>query len=182
MNRIEVNFIECNPVPPQGYVVLWREKGTADVFINAGTFYSSPAVFFDTTHIAGTQYEGYIQSQYPGLTCNQIPWETDPGSSGSSGSGGGNTINWNYSNSVGLGGRFKIFVNGVLVVNVTTSQSGTLTVNPGDVIEILTQSTVTGIAEIHTTGPYTNTVTTDHIAVDGFTVVPGIYFIDGWSH
>lgn len=62
MNRIEINFIPCEPQPPGGYEFGWRVAGSGSSYTIAGYFFSFPAVFYDNTNPFGTCYEGYIRS------------------------------------------------------------------------------------------------------------------------
>lgn len=83
MNKIVVNFTPCAVAPSNGYQVKWREKGTLDSYTDAGNFFVSPAIFYDSTNPAGTLYEGYIRADCGGSFGPNIPWETfDPESSG----------------------------------------------------------------------------------------------------
>lgn len=175
MNRIELNFVECSPAPPGGYVILWRVQGSADPFTNAGVFYTSPAVFFDSNNIAGTKYEGYIQSQFPGLTCDQIPWESDPGSGSSSGACNG-SIFWNFQQNAPQTVQFRIYVNGVIKVLVTTTQTGEFEYLPGQQIDIVILTIATGTPQIDVVGTYN--ITTDG-AVTFTTVNCGVYYVYG---
>lgn len=185
MNIIRVIFVGCEPVPANGYNIQWRVFGSGDPYTDAGNFTTSPAVFTDEVNPEGTSYEGIIRSDCTesgesgesGNFGTSIPW-TAIAPDSESGTVG---VTWNYDNSVGTGGRFKILVNGVLIVNVTSSQSGTLLVNVGDLVEIIVQSTVTGLAETDITGPYTNSTSSEHITTDEFTVAVGSYVINGFS-
>lgn len=76
MNKIELNFIPCEPAPTGGYNIGWRVAGTGDAFTNAGNFFVSPAIFYDTINPAGTCYEGYIKSDNGDLDCNVISWSS----------------------------------------------------------------------------------------------------------
>jgi hypothetical protein len=62
MNQITVNFIECEPAPANGYIVIWRLVGSAGGYTSAGNFTSSPAVFTDSDNPDGSDYEGFIYS------------------------------------------------------------------------------------------------------------------------
>jgi hypothetical protein len=174
LNTITVNFTECDPAPTNGYEIRYRPAGTAITYRDAGNFPSSPAVFNDDNDASGTQYEGHVRSDCGDGNFGQwVPWDT--------GTPGTDNINWTYTNTVGTGGRFKILVNGIIVVNETTSSSGALITNIGDVVEILVQSTVVGTAETDISGPYTNTTSAAHITGDEFTVAAGVYTILGQS-
>lgn len=96
MNRIEINFVECDPTPPKGYEVFWRVKGSSDPLVSAGIFFTSPVIFFDTTNPDGTDFEGYIESIYSNMVCAQIPWETGVTSGSSTSGGGGGGIQYVY--------------------------------------------------------------------------------------
>lgn len=85
MNKITLSFDTCTPSPPQGYLIVWRVAGSSDSYTNAGNFFASPAVFYDTVNPFGTQYEGFIRSVSGDLDCDEIPWSTmESGSGGSS--------------------------------------------------------------------------------------------------
>lgn len=90
MNRITINFLECEPPPASGYNILWRVYGSSDPYTDAGNFTANPAVFFDDTNPDGTDYEGIIRSD-----CSEsgesgenfgtpVPWQTFEDSGGSS--------------------------------------------------------------------------------------------------
>lgn len=83
MNRITVQFVECEPAPANGYNIQWREFGTFGAYIDAGNFSNSPAVIDDITLPDGTDYEGIIRSD-----C------TDSGVSGESGENFGESVAW----------------------------------------------------------------------------------------
>ena len=76
MNKIEVNFITCEPAPPQGYNVQWRVQGSGDPYTDAGNFFISPAVFYDTVNPAGTCYEGLLRSDCGEVVSNPLLWST----------------------------------------------------------------------------------------------------------
>lgn len=82
MNRIEVNFVPCTPAPAQGYNVQYRVAGSGDAFTNAGNFFTSPAVFYDTVNPAGTCYEGYIVTDCDGIFGNPVNFQTCESESG----------------------------------------------------------------------------------------------------
>lgn len=86
MNYITLNFVECDPMPVNGWNVQYRIAGSADPYTDAGNFFASPAIFADD-NAPGTQYEGIIRSDCceSGETdCmgNDIPWTTVEESSG----------------------------------------------------------------------------------------------------
>lgn len=62
MNKIVINFTTCSPPPVGGYKIFYRVSGSEDAYILAGTFSTSPAIFYDDVNPAGTCYEGYIVS------------------------------------------------------------------------------------------------------------------------
>lgn len=74
MNKITLRFNYCTPTPPKGYNIQYRIAGSSDMYVDAGNFFISPAVFYDSINPAGTAYEGIIRSVVPNLVCNQIPW------------------------------------------------------------------------------------------------------------
>lgn len=94
---------------------------------------------------------------------------------------GANNISWNYENNAGLGGTFRIFVDGVTQVYTSVSSSGAFLAPVGAIIEVIEQSTLTGACEIDISGPYTNSTSVDHINSDDFTVAVGSYVIHGIS-
>lgn len=62
MNQITINFETCTPAPINGYNVIWRIKGSSDIFQDAGNFTSSPAIFTDGVNPDDTAYEGFIRA------------------------------------------------------------------------------------------------------------------------
>lgn len=60
MNKITINFVKCTTAPAGGYQIYYREVGSSEAYVFAGTFYTSPAVFYDTVNPPGTCYEGYL--------------------------------------------------------------------------------------------------------------------------
>ncbi len=78
MNQIVLNFAPCTPPPSKGYIIKWRIAGSDDIFSYAGNFFTSPAIFYDNVNPAGTDYEGFIQSDC-NIMGNQIPWGVDSG-------------------------------------------------------------------------------------------------------
>lgn len=176
MNRIEINFETCSPAPSGGYNIKYRVAGSDDIYRDAGNFFMSPAVFYDTENPAGTCYEGFIRSGCGEVLGNPVNFSTCESESGDP-----DLINYNYINSVGLGGVFRIIVNGTTVVLTSVTESGTIAVAPGDTVQVIVQSTLAGTAEINISGPYNNSTSQDHVAIDAFTVLPGTYIIDGQS-
>ncbi len=75
MNKITVHFNGCDPAPSGGYNIMYRVQGTDDEYTNAGNFFVSPAVFYDTVNPAGTCYEGFITSVCGGVFGNPVNWE-----------------------------------------------------------------------------------------------------------
>lgn len=61
-NTVTVAFNACSPTPQNGYRVLYRIKGTADSYTDAGNVTSSPATIIIEGDPEGTDYEGYITS------------------------------------------------------------------------------------------------------------------------
>ena len=96
MNKIEINFTPCEPAPPSGYNVKWWVAGSDAVPKNAGNFFMSPAVFYDTLNPAGTQYEGFIKSVCGGVS-TPVYWDTASGCGAES--GGEMVINGTIVNS-----------------------------------------------------------------------------------
>lgn len=90
-------------------------------------------------------------------------------------------IDWAYSNDVGTGGRIRIIVNGITIINRTTSGNGIITAAIGVSVSIIVSSTVAGLADIDISGPYINSTSQTHVNTDGFTVVTGQYIITGGS-
>lgn len=82
MNRIEVNFVPCDPAPARGYNIQFRVAGSGAVYRNAGNFFVSPAVFYDTLNPAGTCYEGYIVTDCSGVFGNPVTWDSCDSDSG----------------------------------------------------------------------------------------------------
>lgn len=64
---ITINFTPCDPMPPEGYDILYRAVGDID-YIDAGFFTASPAVI-SVDYPAGTHFEGVIKSD-----CGDVPW------------------------------------------------------------------------------------------------------------
>lgn len=74
-NKITVNFVPCQNHPAKGYFVFYKESGAAS-YVQAGPFYSTPAIFYDPAPI-GTCYEGYIVADCGNdVLGNHIPFET----------------------------------------------------------------------------------------------------------
>lgn len=92
---------------------------------------------------------------------------------------------WQYDNNVGVGGLFKIVVNGAEKVNTSVSNfSQPLVLADGDIVQVTVESTSTGTADIQISGAYSNGGVSDiHTVSDGFTYVLGAggYFIYGTS-
>lgn len=82
MNKIVINFTECEPTPAGGYNVKWRVAGSSDPYTDEGNFSSSPIIIYDSINPDGTAYEGFVQSdcaesgESGGLTGNPVPWST----------------------------------------------------------------------------------------------------------
>lgn len=74
MNKIEVFFTPCQPSPPQGYNLQWRLAGVGGPYNDAGNYFISPAIFYDTTNPAGTCYEGFIRTDCRTFFGNQVDW------------------------------------------------------------------------------------------------------------
>jgi hypothetical protein len=174
LNTITINFTECEPAPTNGYEFRYRPAGSIITYRDAGNFPSSPAIINDDNDVSGTQYEGHVRADCGSGNVGQwIPWDT--------GTPGTNNIDWAYTNSVGSGGRFKILVNGILVINTIVTDSGALITAIGDEIEIIVQTTVVGTATTDISGPYTNSTSAAHVTLDDFTVAAGSYTILGES-
>lgn len=91
MNLITIEFIECNEQPAKGYHLFWRVAGSGDPLTDAGHFFTSPAVFYDSLNPAGALYEGVIRSELRNTVCTDVIWGTNE--SGSSGASGPNNLN-----------------------------------------------------------------------------------------
>lgn len=78
INRLTINFEECDPAPANGYLVTYRPVGSADPYRNGGWFPNSPAVVDDENEDPeGTQYEGFIRSDYGDYICPPQPFTTE---------------------------------------------------------------------------------------------------------
>lgn len=75
MNKIVVNFNTCTPAPSGGYQIKYRVAGSSGEYTNAGYFFTSPAIFYDTLNPAGTCYEGFIRTDC-GVMGNPVNWES----------------------------------------------------------------------------------------------------------
>lgn len=96
MNKVTINFDVCDPAPPGGYNVRWWVAGSGAPPTNAGQFFISPAIFYDTVNPAGTNYEGYIKSNCSGgVEGAFIGWDTI--------SGCGSPVSANCNDCVGSG-------------------------------------------------------------------------------
>lgn len=125
MNKIVIYFNLCSPAPVAGYKVYYRVAGTSDVYTYAGSFFNSPAIFYDTLNPAGTCYEGYIVSDCGNdILGNHILWVScESGESGESGgsdqSSCGTTISITTSSPAYTNlGYFDLHVDGVITVNL----------------------------------------------------------------
>lgn len=77
MNKITLYYQLCTPAPTNGYKIFWRVAGSSDSYTDAGNFFSSPAVFYDSINPEGTCYEGYIVSDCGTNSMgNHIPFKT----------------------------------------------------------------------------------------------------------
>lgn len=76
MNKILINFTLCIPAPSDGYNIMYRVAGSSDSYTNAGNFFISPAIFYDTINPAGTCYEGFIQTVCGDVLGNPVFWES----------------------------------------------------------------------------------------------------------
>lgn len=77
MIKISVYFTTCSPAPTGGYKIYYRVAGTEDAYTSGGTFFTTPAVFYDRINPAGTCYEGYIVTDCGNdVMGNHIPFET----------------------------------------------------------------------------------------------------------
>jgi parallel beta-helix repeat protein len=79
ISQIIIDFTPCDPMPEEGYQILYRVVGDT-AYIDAGFFTTSPAVI-PVDYPAGTFFEGVIKS-----ACGDVPW------SGGGGSGGGGCV------------------------------------------------------------------------------------------
>lgn len=93
MNKIVVNFTICVPAPARGYNLQWRVLNSGNGYIDAGNFFVSPAIFYDTVNSSGTLYEGFIRSNCGTSFSNSVSWQS-PGIE----SGGGFIFNGNVNN------------------------------------------------------------------------------------
>lgn len=108
MNKIVVNFTECDITPPRGYQVKWRVEGSGSPYTNAGNFFVSPAVFYDDLNPAGTCYEGFVRSDCITSVGNMTAWlSCESGESGGGDGGGG--VGYLFT---GCGRAFGTEVNG----------------------------------------------------------------------
>lgn len=83
MNQIKLYFTLCTPAPSGGYTIYYRMAGSSDEYANAGNFFVSPAIFYDTLNPAGTCYEGFIVSDCNSVIGNQVSWNScESGESG----------------------------------------------------------------------------------------------------
>lgn len=82
-NTIRIYFEECEPAPPNGYLVKYRPQGSDEPYREA-TADGSPAVIVDNNDPLNTPYEGTIQGDcgLAGLG-PEIPWEVGGSLSGS---------------------------------------------------------------------------------------------------
>jgi hypothetical protein len=75
-NLITVNFTPCSPEPTGGYNIQYRELGSTDPYIDAGSFFSSPAMWADTFYPDNTQFEGVIRAVTADGNCDDVAWST----------------------------------------------------------------------------------------------------------
>jgi len=177
MNRIEVNFNTCSPAPSGGYNIMYRIQGSGDSYTNAGNFFTSPAVFYDTINPAGTCYEGFIRSDC-GVLGTPVDWIGCGSESGETGV----TMTWDYINDFGMGGHYRILVNGIIVVDRTADDTGSLDLNIGDAVKVIVSNAVDRSVVVQVTGP-SLFYETEQLAYAEyeFTVVAGSYTIHGES-
>lgn len=76
MNKISVNYVQCDPQPSGGYEFGWRVQGSNSAYTIAGIFFTYPAVFYDTENPAGTCYEGYFRSVCGDVSGTPVLWES----------------------------------------------------------------------------------------------------------
>ncbi len=119
MIKIVLYFNTCSPAPSGGYKIYYRVAGSGDPYTSAGTFFTSPAVFYDSVNPLGTCYEGYIVSDCGNdVMGNHIPFETcgsgeiDNSSCGTSLST--ETTSLDYEDL----GLFDLHVDGAVTVNL----------------------------------------------------------------
>lgn len=148
MNKIEINFNTCEPAPNGGYNIMYRVQGSGDSYTNAGNFFVSPAVFYDTVNPAGTCYEGFIRTDC-GVLGTPIPWNFCGEESGEETV----TATWDFVNDFGVGGHYRILVNSEIVIDRTESDSGTLELNIGDSVEVSVSNAPERSVVIQITGP-----------------------------
>lgn len=148
MNKIEVHFNTCSPAPGEGYNIMYRVKDSGNSYINAGNFFVSPAVFYDTENPVGTCYEGFIRSDC-GVLGTPVSWEVCE----ESGEEEGVSASWDFVNDFGVGGHYRILVNGSIVIDSATSDTGTLDLNIGDVVEVIVSNAPDRSVVIQVTGP-----------------------------
>lgn len=119
MNKIVLYFNKCSPAPAGGYKIFYRVADTDDPYTAAGTFYNSPAIFYDNVNPAGTCYEGYIVTDCGNdVMGNHIPFESC-GSGTFDNSSCGTTISINTADLdyVDLG-YYDLFVDGAAGVDL----------------------------------------------------------------
>jgi len=76
MNQITLNNIVPAIVPPNGWKVGYRIKGSSNAYTIVGPFTSQP-IQFSATDPGGTLYEGFIQSDCGDLQSTLTYWVTD---------------------------------------------------------------------------------------------------------
>lgn len=88
-NVLTVNFTACEPATD--FRIFYRPQGSIIAYRDGGTVTTSPFVVTDSLDTAGTQYEGYIQSECGGGLLG------DPVAFVTSGFGCGDGINDSYA-------------------------------------------------------------------------------------
>lgn len=76
MNKILINFTPCTPEPSGGYSIKYRVAGSGGAYTDAGNFFASPAVFYDTVNPAGTCYEGFLMTVCGDVSGTPVFWES----------------------------------------------------------------------------------------------------------
>lgn len=174
MNKIVINYTLCTPPPRNGYKIYYRVSGTADAYALAGTFFSSPAVFYDNVNPAGTCYEGFIVSSCSDdFMGNHIPFETC-----GSGAGGDNSSCGTFMGETTElmtyydYGTFDLHVDGAITVHLlwsTYDRPNRFTVYEDGAVLITTG--YKGYAPYP--GPWGGTLSTTESGDLSFTPVPG---------
>lgn len=131
MNKITVSFLVCDPAPVAGYNIKWRIAGSSDPYSDAGNFFVSPAIFYDNTNPAGTEYEGVIRSDCGTFFGDPVAWVSTEESGVVV-----DNLTWSLDLFDGQSGAIIIIENGVEIVSQSNSSgSGTTFIYDGAMIE-----------------------------------------------